>query len=76
MKSILHRSEESRLFAESVIYVSRGFFTSVIKRVFVSLPLAIYIKFLTLILISHKTFYYLAFRGFFHLKKKDLESFF
>ena len=47
MKSILHRSEESRLFAESVIYVSRGFFTSVIKRVFVSLPLAIYIKFLT-----------------------------
>ena len=40
------RSEESRLFAESVIYVlSRGFFTSVIiERVFfVSLPLAIYV---------------------------------
>ena len=29
------------------MYVSRVFFTSVIKRVFVSLPLAIYIKFLT-----------------------------
>ena len=30
------RSEESRVFAESVIYVllSRGFFTSVIERVF------------------------------------------
>ena len=28
------------------MYVSRVFFTSVIKRVFVSLPLAIYIKFL------------------------------
>ena len=41
------RSEESRVFAESDIYVllSRGFFTSVIERVFfVSLPLAIYIK--------------------------------
>lgn len=27
VKSILHRSEESRLFAESVMYVSRVFFT-------------------------------------------------
>ena len=43
-------SEESRLFAESVTCVRRVFFTSVIKRVFVSLPLAIYIKFL----ISHR----------------------
>ena len=62
MKSILHRSEESRLFAESVMYVSRVFFTSVIKRVFVSLPLAIYIKFLT---DSHftQTFFLRAFFG-------------
>ena len=48
-------SEESRLFAESIMYVSRGFFTSVIKRVFVSLPLAIYIKFLTYSHFTHTT---------------------
>ena len=35
-------SEESRLFAESVTCVSRVFFTSVIKRVFVSLSGDIY----------------------------------
>ena len=51
-------SEESRLFAESVMYVSRGFFTSVIKRVFVSLPLAIYIKFLTYSHFTHFFFFF------------------
>ena len=40
------------------MYVSRVFFTSVIKRVFVSLPLAIYIKFLTYSHFTHFFFFF------------------